>query len=138
MPVPWLTVLQSVPWTDMIKSAPKVAEGAKKLWNSVGKKPPAAALPEPAMPASSSPEAQAIAALESRAVGMEAAITELHTQMLASSELIKALADQNAQLIRRIETNRVRWLWLAGAVVVASILAVGALVVVLIGRPVHV
>ena len=138
MPVPWLTVLQRVPWTDVIKNAPKVAEGAKKLWSSVGKKQPDAALPEPAVPASSSPEAQAIAALESRVAGLEAAISELHAQMLASSELIKALADQNAQLIRRIETHRVRWLWLAGAVVVASILAVMALVVVLIGRPVHV
>jgi hypothetical protein len=138
MPVPWLTVLQSVPWTDVLKNAPKVAEGAKKLWNSVGKKPPDAALPEPALPASSPPEAQAVAALELRVGGMAAAIADLHAQMLASSELIKALAEQNAQLIKRIESNRVRWLWLAGAVVVASILAVGALVVVLIGRLIHV
>ena len=48
--------------------------------------------------------------------GLETAITDLHAQMLASSELIKALADQNAQLIKRIEFNRVRWLWLAAAV----------------------
>jgi len=140
MPLPWLTVLQSVPWTDVIKNAPKVAEGAKKLWNSVGRKPPGVTSPEPAAPApaSSSPESQAIVALELRVAGMEAAIDDLHAQMLASSELIKALADQNAQLIRRIETHRVRWSWLAGAVVVASILAVGALVMALIGRLVHV
>jgi len=44
--------------------------------------------------------------------------------MLAPSELIKALADQNARLIRRIETNRVRVLWLsaANAVVVITTL----------------
>jgi len=43
MPVPWLTVLQNVPWSDVIKNAPKVADGARKLWQSVGKKPQAAA-----------------------------------------------------------------------------------------------
>jgi len=47
--------------------------------------------------------------------------TSLHEQMLASSELIKALADQNAQLIHRIETNRVRVLWLSAATAVVVI-----------------
>jgi ribonuclease D len=138
MPVPWLTVLQSVPWTDVIKNAPKVAEGAKKLWNSVGKKAPDTPLPEAALPAEASPEAQAIAALESRLGAMESSVADLHAQMLASSELIKALADQNAQLIKRIETNRVRWQWLAGVVAVVGVIAIGALALVLIGRPVHV
>lgn len=35
----WLTVLKMVPWGDVIENAPKVAQGAKKLWSSVGKKP---------------------------------------------------------------------------------------------------
>ena len=38
---------------------------------------------------------QTIAVLESRISGLETALTDLHAQMLASSELIKALADQN-------------------------------------------
>jgi hypothetical protein len=33
--------------------------------------------------------------------------------MLASSELIKEMAEQNAQLIKRVETNRARLVWLA-------------------------
>ena len=41
MPIPWLTVLQSVPWSDVISNAPKVAGGAKKLWDSVARKPAA-------------------------------------------------------------------------------------------------
>ena len=45
----------------------------------------------------------------------------MHEQMLAPSELIKALADQNARLIRRIETNRVRVLWLSAATAVVVI-----------------
>ena len=33
----WVTVLQMVPWGEVIKNAPKVADGAVKLWNSVSK-----------------------------------------------------------------------------------------------------
>jgi hypothetical protein len=115
MAIGWLTVLKSVPWGDVISSAPKVAEGAKKLWNAVAKKPPS-----PAMPSSGAQDPQAIARLQSQ-------LNELHSQMLASSELIKALADQNAQLIKRIELNRVRLLWLAAVTAVVAIVAVGGL-----------
>ena len=38
MAIGWLTILQSVPWTEVIKNAPKVAEGARKLWSAVAKK----------------------------------------------------------------------------------------------------
>jgi len=33
--------------------------------------------------------------------------------MLESSKLIKELAEQNTQLIKRIETNRIHMLWLS-------------------------
>ena len=55
MPVPWLAVLQSVPWSDVIKNAPKVADGARKLWSSVGGKSQAASPPEAAVPAAHRP-----------------------------------------------------------------------------------
>ena len=138
MPVPWLTVLQSVPWSDVLKNAPKVADGARKLWGSVGKKAPPDPAPEAAVPPAASPEARTIAVLESRISGIETAISDLHAQMLASSELIKALADQNAQLIQRIESNRVRWLWLAAAVACVGAVALTALAWLWIGRPMHV
>ena len=38
MAIPWLTVLQSVPWSDVVRNAPKVAAGAKKLWDNVAHK----------------------------------------------------------------------------------------------------
>jgi hypothetical protein len=44
--------------------------------------------------------------------------------MLASSELIQSLADQNTQLIKRVEVNRVRLLWLT-----AGVLGLGAVLV---------
>ncbi len=30
-----LTVLSNIPWGQVVENAPKVAEGAAKLWNSV-------------------------------------------------------------------------------------------------------
>jgi hypothetical protein len=121
MAIGWLTVLKSVPWSEVISNAPKVVDGAKTLWNTVAKKPVSSKAP--AAPAA------AKATLEARLAAMEVAVSELQTQMRASTELIKELADQNAQLIRRIEANRVRVRWLTAATIVLA-------VVVVIGIPV--
>jgi hypothetical protein len=133
MAIPWLVVLQSVPWAQVISNAPKVAEGARKLWNAVSKKSPAQELPVESPDVSSSSGSASIATLQARLAAVEIATTDLHDQMLASSELIKTLADQNAQLIRRIEANRVRVVWLAGATVVFGLVAVLSLILVLVG-----
>jgi len=123
MPIPWFAVLQSVPWADVIRNAPKVADGAKKLWSTIGKK---SAAPEKAQTdehADLSPEARAVADLRTRLAAVEATAAGLHEQMLASSELIKALAEQNAQLIKHIEANRIRVLWLLAGIVLVGALA---------------
>lgn len=123
MAIGWLTVLKSVPWVDVIANAPRVAEGAKKLWGAVNKPPPVPDMAAEKAESAGSPEAQAIAILQARLATMEIATADLHSQMLASSELIKTLADQNTQLVKRIETNRIRLLWLAGTMVVVGIVA---------------
>ena len=41
---------------------------------------------------------------------LQVATAELHQQMFESSALIQSLADQNAQLVQRIELNRKRLL----------------------------
>lgn len=131
MAIGWLTVLRMVPWREVVTNAPKVAEGAKKLWGSVGKKPPSAEIAAEAGQAALSPEAQAIATLEARLTTADAAIADLHNQMLASSELIKALAEQNTQLVELVAVSRVRILWLSGAMVVLAVVAVAGLVMTL-------
>jgi hypothetical protein len=133
MPVPWLTVLQNVPWTEVIRNAPKVADGARKLWQAVGKKPQV----DTQAPLAVDATADAVA-LQARVGTLEAAIADLHAQMVASSELIKALADQNAQLIARIESNRQRWRWTAGALAAIGVVAAVALVLVFLWRQPHV
>jgi len=121
MAIGWLSVLKMVPWGDVISNAPKVADGARKLWSAVAKKPPAAELATASEQPTLSPEAQSIAMLQAQLAAAEAEVSDLHKQMLGSSELIKALADQNTQMIKRLEVNRLRVLWLAGAMVVLGV-----------------
>lgn len=133
MAIGWLSVLKMVPWGDVISNAPKVADGAVKLWNTVARKPPAAELPTAdALPALS-PEAQSIAILQAQLAAAEAQISDLHNQMLESSELIRALADQSTQLIKRFEVNRIRVLWLAGTIAVLGVVSVINLAITLAG-----
>jgi hypothetical protein len=100
MAIGWLTILSNVPWSDVIKNAPAVADGAKKLWKKVGGK---------ASTASSPPVAES-ATPEDRIANLQARVDELHAQMLTASEVVQSLAEQNAQLIARVETNRRRML----------------------------
>jgi hypothetical protein len=123
MAIGWLSLLKTVPWGEVVSNAPAIAEGAKKLWNKVGGKTPArVANAEPA--AASTPGDADTLRLLARLDALEAKSNELHAQLLASTELIKALADQNTELIRRVETNRQRLLWLSGALGVAGLVLV--------------
>jgi hypothetical protein len=130
MALSWLAVLKSVPWADVVSNAPVVTEGAKKLWNAVAKKAPQ---PQSQSDGREDPAsgAGALTALEARLAAAEVAQAELRGQLLASSELIASLAEQNTQLIARIELNRMRLLWLAAAGGVLALVALSSLVLIL-------
>ena len=136
MAIGWLAVLQLVPWADVISNAPKVVEGAKKLWKTVSRQTPASVpatdLSDAAGAANGPTDAHTLALLQGRVATLEALTGELHQHMLASSELIKTLAEQNTQLIRRMELSRLRFLMLAGATAMLGVLAAAALVVALV------
>lgn len=123
MAIPWLALLKSVPWKEVISNAPAVADGAKKLWNTVGKKSTGTTAPVEQTGTSPPSDNEAIAALQARLAAVETAAADLHSQMLASSELIKTLAEQNTQLIQRAEANRRRVAWLMAATLVIAIVA---------------
>jgi hypothetical protein len=123
MAIGWLSVLKMVPWGDVIESAPKVAVGAKKLWSSVGKKS-ASASTAPSSPGALVEADAPLAALQSQVQELQAAVADLHQQMLDSSALIGSLAEQNTQLIARVEVNRQRVLALAAALVVVAVVGV--------------
>lgn len=112
MAVGWMTVLKLVPWGDVIENAPKVAQGAKKLWNSVGKKTPVETTAPATTVMTDDPRAN-VQALQSQVAGLQVSVAELHQQMVDSSALIKSLADQNSVLVQRVALNHRRLLALA-------------------------
>ena len=113
-----MTVLQAVPWGEVIRNAPKVAEGARTLWNKAAGQ----ATPAPPGAAQAPVAAPTVAQLQDRLQASEAAVSELQAQMQGATQLIKELADQNTQLVRAVETQRRQLRWLAG---VAGLLLVG-------------
>ena len=119
----WLSVLKVVPWADVISAAPKVAGGARKLWDAV-RKP----TPDEAGPGMAKPPEDPTAALAARLDQADAALADLRGKLLSATELIATLADQNEQLIARIDAMRVRMLWLGAATGVSLLLAIVALV----------
>jgi len=129
MPIPWIAVLQSVPWTEVIKNAPKVADGAKKLWNTIGKKSPVPDVDAADDQSDISHEANTISTMQVKLAALEASVADLHEQMLASSEIIKSLADQNTQLITRVEMNRIQVRRLTGVIVIFSIVAISGFII---------
>jgi 6-phosphogluconolactonase/glucosamine-6-phosphate isomerase/deaminase len=105
-----------------------VAGGAAKLWTAVtGARKQRVLHPE----ASASDTAQGpseLAVLRTQVQDLEATVQQLQEQMQASSELIKALADQNTQLVQRAELQRVRLVRLALAAGASTVLMLSAIV----------
>ena len=142
MPIPWLTILKNVPWSTVIDTAPTVADGAKKLWKTVSTRAQshedggdvATESPAAAQQARSADEdvaprtadgaaLRAVEALDTKLAALQGDVAELEHQLLASTELINTLADQNALLIQRVEANRIRTVWLTRASIALAIAA---------------
>ena len=124
MPIPWLTVLQSVPWSDVVRNAPKVAAGAKKLWYNVAHK--GSAQQDPADSASSVEAEPTLLSLKADVMALRAGSMRLQQQLAESSALVSELAEQNTQLIAGMEALRrkqKRMLWALLAVAGIALLA---------------
>jgi hypothetical protein len=133
MAISLLTVLGNVPWSDVIRHAPKVTEGARKLWDRARGKPAVVEVVEVQTPPTVSAEQQALAALEARTAALQAAVLDLQSQMTESANLIKELAELNGQLIQRVEAQGRSLRRMAIAFAVLGAAAVLALV--LFARP---
>ena len=125
MPVGWMTVLKLVPWVEVIKNAPAIADGAKKLWATAGRPPREGDAGQDAPSAGHAVAAgdEGLAALQAQLASAEDSVARLQEQMQASSALIKALAEQNAELVQRVELNRRRTVWLGAGLGVLALLA---------------
>jgi hypothetical protein len=127
MAIGWLTVLKVVPWVELARNAPKIAEGARKLWDGVAgeKRAPTSA------PAPGAAPVDGAAPLVARVDRLEADRAHLRGQLLASTDLINQLASQNAQLTAGVEALRARVVWLTRMLIVVGLLALAALVLAL-------
>jgi hypothetical protein len=105
-----------IPWGEVIAAAPAVVEGAKKLWGIARER-------NAGEVAHARPQTT-----EARLRQLEAEVSELRRESTASSELIKSLAEQNAELVKAVEILRVRSRALLGASAITAVLLVFVLV----------
>lgn len=132
------TVLKSIPWTEVVANAPAIAAAARRLWTMATQRgessPGTASSEESPAGASQGAQEQLLARLqhaEARSEQLYLRVEALQTQLRESSELIRALADQNEQLVARVELNRQRLArqgWTLLALAMAMIVLAGWLV----------
>lgn len=115
MSISLLGAVKAVPWGDVIAAAPSVVQGANALWDRVAKKRPKGD------PVDAPSTASAGASTEVRLAALEQVVTELQKEALASSQLIRSLAEQNVQLVREVEVLRLRSRVMLGAAVLFSV-----------------
>ena len=127
MATDWLKLLKAVPWVEVARKAPEVADSAKKLWNTIAIKHPKSELEVRTEQEAFSSRDQ----VKVRLTAIETAQADLHYQMLTSSELIKTLADHNTQLIKRIELNHKRIQQLTAFIIFIGLLAVYCFIVII-------
>ena len=115
---PWVVAFKIIPWTKVLAVAPSIVLGARELWNSVSKKNPQAGSP------ASEPQADGGSSLEARLRGLEGQVVQLREDAVSSSELIKSLAEQNAELVEAMDILRIRTrvlLWVCGLLLLAAV-----------------
>jgi len=122
--------LKTVPWSEVISAAPQVATGARRLWDTVNRKPGAVDPATGLSPEMAAQEDDIIGLLIARSEQNDAELNDLRNQMRSASELIANLADQNAQLIAKMDVQRQKLTWLGVTAGLSALLAVVALILV--------
>ncbi len=123
-------ILANIPWGQVVDNAPRIAESAVKLWAAARRKK---AAPSPDQDSAADAEQAGSGSLNERLVAMEEHIRSLEEQMSTSAELIKALAEQNALLVRRFELNNTRLRRLAVATAIGGVVLLGSVAYLLLG-----
>jgi hypothetical protein len=100
----WIAAFKVIPWGDVIAAAPTVARTARDLWRGVSKSRSAETV---ASTGGATPDGTAPTA-EEEIRSLRADLTETRAQLLASSEVLQALAEQDEKLVAAIEVLRVR------------------------------
>ncbi len=99
------TVLASIPWRDVIETAPKIAEGGSKLWNMVSRRKNINEESE-SKDSNIKKKMTEIEIVKLDIDSLKGNIDDLNLQMQVSADLIKDLTQNNLVLIEKIENNR--------------------------------
>ena len=124
------SILANIPWGQVVDNAPVIAESAVKLWKAARRKKSAQS---PEQDSEADAAQTGSGSLNERLVAMEEHIRSLEEQMSTSAELIKALAEQNALLVRRFELNNTRLRRLAVATAIGGVVLMGSIAYLLFG-----
>ena len=124
------SILANIPWGQVVDNAPLIAESAVKLWKAARRKKSAQS---PDQDSEADAAQTGSGSLNERLVAMEEHIRSLEEQMSTSAELIKALAEQNALLVRRFELNNTRLRRLAVATAIGGVVLLGSIAYLLFG-----
>ena len=125
------SILANIPWGQVVDNAPVIAESAVKLWKAARRKKSAQS---PDQDSEADAAQTGSGSLNERLVAMEEHIRSLEEQMSTSAELIKALAEQNALLVRRFELNNTRLRRLAVATAIGGVVLLGSIAYLLFGK----
>lgn len=120
MALPWSTLVKAIPWSDVISKAPDLAQGARKLWQKAsGQSVAGERQAGPETPPADS---------DTRFASLESRLAELATRQQDATEILAALATQNAELVSTADTLRrqLRRLWISVGLLAA--LSVGSLI----------
>ena len=124
------SILANIPWGQVVDNAPVITESAVKLWKAARRKKSAQS---PDQDSEADATQTGSGSLNERLVAMEEHIRSLEEQMSTSAELIKALAEQNALLVRRFELNNTRLRRLAVATAIGGVVLLGSIAYLLFG-----
>lgn len=98
----WLTALKILPWGDMIEYAPKLVNGAQKLWQRIkNENAETDAIIIEQMPLSQQDSMRELSELKQQ-------LQDIQAQQLELSNLVNELAAQNQRLVSALEMLRAR------------------------------
>jgi hypothetical protein len=110
--------LKSLPWSTIISNAPLIVDGAKKLVSLVKSKPAAEEVPLAPDTFTGDPRSELIS--------LRARIQRLEEEQRQAAELIRAMAESQAQMTRVVDALRAR-VRLSVRVAVISLVGVAVL-----------
>ena len=128
MALSWLSALKAVPWADVVQAAPAIVQGARKLFTAAKSYAGATANDTRA-------QEKPVQRMDfaGRVLEIEQTIATLQAEQRASAELIRSLAEQNANIVAALDQLR-RRIRVLSVLSVLLVLVLGILAAVVIAR----